>query len=290
MHTRVTVTVHPGSASRDWEAAARAAFAEFERLERIFSLFRPDSEIVNVNACAGLATAVSPDLLSALKLAITVAAETGGRLDPLVGRWTAPGYAGRGLPAASFAQIIIADAGDRVTLPPRSALDLNSLAKGLALDRALDAFGGNEPVIIEAGGDVVVRGLPPGKEAWEIGIRDPGRPAMIAAVLRVAGGAVCTSGDYFRGAAARAAGRHHLVDARDGRLARHPASLTVLAPSDVEADILSTAAFLLPAGDSSGFVECHAGAACLLIDNDGQIMASPRLAQALIKEHNLCLS
>jgi len=285
MHTRVTVTVHPGSASRDWAAAAREAFAEFVKLDAIFSLFRPDSEIVNVNACAGLATAVSPDLLAALKLAVAVAAETEGRFDPLVGRWTAPGQAGRGLPAAAFDQIIIDDAAARVTLPPRSALDLNSLAKGLALDRALAVFSGGESVIIEAGGDIAVKGLPPGKEAWEIGIRDPGRPGTIAAVLRVASGAVCTSGDYFRGAAARAAGRRHLVDARDGLLGRHPASLTVLAPAAVTADILSTAAFLMPPEETPGFVENHAGASCLSIDNDGRILASSRLAEALVKKH-----
>ena len=285
MHTRVTITVHPCSTSGDPAASARAAFAEFEKLEKIFSLFRPDSEIMNVNACAGLATAVSADLLAALKLAIAVAAETGGRFDPLVGCWTAPGYAGRGLPAAAFDQIVIDDAIARVTLPPRSVLDLNSVAKGLALDRALAAFSGDESVIIEAGGDVIFKGLPPGKEAWEIGIRDPGRPEKVAAVLRVARGAVCTSGDYFRGAAARAAGRAHLVDARDGRLALRPASLTVIAPSAVEADILSTAAFLMPPEAAPGFVENRAGAACLSIDNDGRILASSRLAEALIKNH-----
>ncbi|MFA6603688.1 MAG: FAD:protein FMN transferase [Patescibacteria group bacterium] len=282
MHTRVTVTVHPGSALRDWTASAAAAFAEFEKLEKVFSLFRPDSEIVTINACAGLATAVSPEFMSALKSALAVAAETGGRFDPLVGRFTAPGFVGRDLPAATFDQIVIDDASGRVTLPPRSVLDLNAIVKGLALDRALAAFADDAAVIIEAGGDLAVKRLPPGQDAWDIGIRDPRHPELIAAVIKTASGAVCTSGNYFRAAAARAVGREHLVDARDGRNGDRAGSLTVFAPSAAAADILSTAAFLLPPGEVPEFVESHAGAACLAIAADGEVQASPRLAAALI--------
>ncbi len=280
MGTRVTVTAHPVSPERDLAAAADAVFAVFVDLEQVFSLFRSDSEISRVNARAGEATKVSPRFLEALRYALALADETGGVFDPLVGALTAP----RRDPAAHrcrYQDVAVDPAAGVIRLPPGAVLDLNAVVKGLALDLALTAFGGTEALMIEAGGDIVVRGLPPGKPAWNIGIRDPRRPELVAAVLPVRSGAVCTSGDYFRGKEARDAGRAHLVDARDGRPAGDIASLTVLAPTAKAADALSTAAWLLPSREAPAFVERHDGAACLLIDAAGQIFAGARLRAML---------
>jgi len=277
MDTRVTVTAYPAGPGRDLSAAADRAFAVFAELERGFSLFLPDSEISRVNAASGSATRPSPLFLEVVEYALLLADETGGVFDPLVGSLTAPGLRTAGRRRAGYRDVSVDRASGTLILPPGATLDLNSVVKGLALDLSLRAFGGGEAVMIEAGGDIVVRGLPPGRASWDIGIRHPRRPEKVIAVLPVRSGAICTSGDYFRGSAARAAGRQHLVDALSGRPVGDIASLTVMAPTAKEADALSTAACLLPLREAAAFVERHDGAACLAIDAAGQVFAGGRM-------------
>jgi len=287
MDTRVTLTVHPGLGGCDRERLAEAIRGVFAGLEDVFSLFRPDSEIVRLNAAAGRPTAASDIFLRALRSALAMAEETGGVFDPLVGRLTAPGgaelAAGR---RPNWRQIAVDDVARTVTLPAGGVLDLNSAAKGLALDLAMEEvvrLGGEDAgAIIEAGGDIRVHGLPPGKGAWDIGIRDPFRVERVAAVLPVRSGAVCTSGNYFRSTSALAAGRRHLVDPRpDAGPSGDAASMTVLAPTAEQADILSTAAFLLPPREAAPFVERHAGCSCLFIDAAGGLFVSPSLKETI---------
>jgi thiamine biosynthesis lipoprotein len=66
----------------------------------------------------------------------------------------------------------------------------------------------------------------------------------LQAMLRFAGAAVCTSGDYERRSPGPGGG-HHLLDPRSGRPAEAAASVTVVAPTAMAADALGTAAFVL---------------------------------------------
>jgi thiamine biosynthesis lipoprotein len=278
MDTRVTVTAYPDESGRDLAESAARAFEVFAGLEQKFSLFRPDSELVRVNAAAGRKTAISTLFLDVVSHALSLAEETGGVFDPLVGRLTAPVTSGaRRATRPTFRQVEVDTAASCLTMPHGAVLDLNSVVKGLALDLACAAFGGDEALMIEAGGDIRLRGLPPGTSRWDIGIRDPHEPRRLAALLPVRSGAVCTSGDYFRSGPARTAGRHHLVNARNGRSSGDIVSMTVLAPTAKEADSLSTAAYLMPAQEAAAFVERHEGASCLFIDAAGQVFASRRL-------------
>jgi thiamine biosynthesis lipoprotein len=285
MDTRVTVTAYPDASGRDLAEAAALAFGVFAELEQRFSLFRPDSEIVRVNAAAGRKTEVSALFLETVSYALALADETGGVFDPLVGRLTTPVTSGaRRVTRPTFRQVEIDEAKSCLTTPPGAVMDLNSVVKGLALDLACAVFGGDEALMIEAGGDIRLRGLPPGKSRWDIGVRDPHEPRRLAALLPVRSGAVCTSGDYFRSGPARAAGRRHLVNARNGRPAGDIASMTVLAPTAKEADALSTAAYLMPTREAAAFVERHGNASCLFIDAAGQVFASSRLETVMASQ------
>ncbi len=280
MGTRVTLTVHAGSADLDRRAAA--AFAAFTDLEDRFSLFRPGSEISRINRAAGETVEVSRSFATMLGRALAAGESTGGLFSPFVGAVTAASH-GRPVPAAKRpAGLLFDGTACRLCLPKGAALDLNAIVKGSAIDAALARFGGDEPAMIEAGGDLLVRGDPPGREAWSIGVRDPADPRRVATVLRIRSGAVCTSGDYFR------RGRPHLVDPRTGRESGPSASVTVAAPTAEEADILSTAACFLEPAAAIEFVEAR-GAACLVIDRRGGVFAGPAMRE-LFAVKSLCSS
>ena len=114
------------------------------------------------------------------------------------------------------------------------SVDPTGLVKGWAVERAaalLEAAGARR-FLIDAGGDVVVRG-----GAWRVGIRHPRRRRRLAAVLALDDGAVATSGAYERGP--------HIVDPRTGRPATGALSVTVLGPDLGTADAYATAAFAM---------------------------------------------
>ena len=66
-------------------AASELLECELERIDRVASRFRSDSELSRLNAAAGTEVGVSVDLLEAVDVALAMAAATDGLVDPTVG-------------------------------------------------------------------------------------------------------------------------------------------------------------------------------------------------------------
>lgn len=113
--------------------------------------------------------------------------------------------------------------------------------KGWAVERAARALKElpETDFCLSAGGDMVCRTMIAIAPAWRIGIEDPLTPGRVLAVVPVRNGAIATSGLTHRGA--------HIVDARSGQTPTELASVTVIGPDLVWADIDATAAFALGA-------------------------------------------
>jgi len=216
--------------------------ALFDQWDRVFSRFRPDSELNSVNEAPSEFVAVSQLFARALTLALDAARRTDGLVDPTLGTAIeAAGYDrdfaeladdGRRLsPAVAGGWRHVRVAGRLVFRHPGTKLDLNSVVKGLAVDAALGLIAGDAYVV--AGGDVAVRG------AADIGL--PGGGALL---LR--NGGLATSGTTKRRWLRAGEVQHHLIDPRTGRPSRSRwTEVTVAAGSCLEADIAAKAAFLL---------------------------------------------
>ena len=70
----------------DLEAARAAVERLLDDVDRAYSRFRPDSELARVQAEPGRATPVGPLLWDAITTAFAVARDTGGAVDPTIGR------------------------------------------------------------------------------------------------------------------------------------------------------------------------------------------------------------
>ncbi|MDQ6747821.1 MAG: FAD:protein FMN transferase [Candidatus Dormibacteraeota bacterium] len=117
-------------------------------------------------------------------------------------------------------------------------LDPSGLVKGWSIDRGaqvLETFGLRN-FCINAGGDVLARGVASPGAPWRVGIRHPGPEKTVVAVVAASGLAVATSGEYERGAHIRGAG-----GARPSGLL----SMTVVGPDLTFADAYATAAFAM---------------------------------------------
>lgn len=251
-------TAPPSLVATDCEDAVARAFAWFRHVEAACSRFEPESELCRLTRCPGVAVQASPLLFQAVRLAVQVAAVSGGAFDPAVGsRMEARGFdrnyrtGGRqrsGIrpdAAGCWRDVELDEHAQTITLRRPLLLDLGGLAKGLAIDLALRELAGFPGGAVEAGGDLAVRGVSVRGGPWRIGVRHPRRSDALYTWLDVGDGAVCTSGDYERRAPCGADGGGHHLDGRTGRVASEVASCTVVAPNAVLADALGTAATVL---------------------------------------------
>jgi thiamine biosynthesis lipoprotein len=224
------------------EAELEAVGLLFEKLERTFSRFRPDSELNRVNAATAEFAAVSPLFARVLTLALDAAARTDGLVDPTLGAAIeAAGYdrdfgelTDDGRPPAPTVQGSwrhVRVAGQLVFRYPGTKLDLNCVVKGLAIDAALEQLAGDG--FVAAGGDVAVHG------AAVVGLPGGGS-------LTLRDGGLATSGTTRRRWLRGGEVQHHLIDPRTGRPSTSPWSeVTVAAGSCLEADVAAKVAFLL---------------------------------------------
>ena len=261
MGTAITIRVighgtEPVARERRGRAVERA-IEWFRVIEKTCTRFDEQSELRQLSATVGKPFRASPLLFQSVRFAVEVAAETGGAFDPTVGqRMEARGFnreyrSGQAVssgaatvPAASYRDVQIDAARGTITLRRPLTLDLGAVAKGFAVDLAARELAVLENFSIDAGGDLFLRGHNAGGEPWSVGIRHPRAPGQLIRKLRLSNTAVCTSGDYERRSPVTV-GDHHLMDPRTGRTSTQAASVTVLAPSAMMADVLATAAFVL---------------------------------------------
>jgi thiamine biosynthesis lipoprotein ApbE len=162
--------------------------------------------------------------------------------------------------------------GGAISARLRGGLNVDALGKAFIIDRAATAARRGAPalhgLLLDVGGDIVIAGT-----TCRIGVANPRAGhdnAPPLTVLTVANAAVATSGGYER--------TGHLYDPRSGERATGACSATVVAPDCVTANALSTAACVLPPGDSLAFVESVRGAACLIVAGDGREYRSAGLS------------
>jgi thiamine biosynthesis lipoprotein len=268
MDTVVTLRIYQGD-GQQIDQAVEAAFAEIKRLEGILSIWVADSDISKINENAGRGpVSVNPETWQAILGIQDLSRLTGGAFDITIGAvmrlWDfqspqpqmPPEEAIRRNLALIGAQQVLLDSSlSRIGLRHRgAAIDLGGAAKGYAVDRAVEVLKewGIGAAVVDAGGDIGLLGQKPGGEPWKIGIRHPRDSGTTIEVIEVDSGAVATSGDYERYFIQDGVRYHHILDPRTGLPARHAVSVTILARTALEADILSTAVFVL--GPEKGMI------------------------------------
>lgn len=276
MGTRVNITVYSNKPQSDLIEQVNRAFFVFQALEQHFSIYSGKSEISFINHHSGKTVKTTGQMLELVQYAIELAKDTNGIFNPLVGIATSKNGQDKKIDAHSFHDIKIDPQHSIICIPAGTALDLNSLVKGLAIDEAMACLH-EDNAMIEAGGDILVKGLPPCFNSWQIGIRNPQDPAKIITVIKLRSGAVCTSGGYFRKEQAREENRFHLINPQNNLEQNIAASMTVVAPTARQADSLSTAAYFMGIDEAAAYIEKHQNTSCLMIDLNNEIYMSPRM-------------
>ncbi len=161
---------------------------------------------------------------------------------------------------------------------PLLQLDVGAVAKGYAAEVVAKMLLGSDmpSFILSAGGNVRVGEKPQdGRKAWGIGIQDPDGALLntgdIVETFFLTGMSVVTSGDYQRYYTVDGKNYHHLIDPDTLMPGEHFRAVSILTEDSGMADMLSTAAYLMPYEESRAFVESLDGVEALWILPDGSI-------------------
>ena len=254
----------------------------FSEWEQTLSRFLPDSELSQLNQQAGTPLAASDLLYDVLATALTAARATEGVYDlALLDQLIQLGYDRTfdDLPKVRFDPIIPGEPGGRwrgikvdpirrsVTLPSGIKLDFGGIAKGMAVDAALEHLHqkGINSALVNAGGDLAVLGLPHIADQWPVAV--PGREQFWA--IPLVSGAIATSGIAHRHWWQGKTLRHHILDPRTGLPAQSDLwSVTVVADRCEQAEVAAKVAFILGSGPGADFLRTHRIAG-LLVHEDG---------------------
>jgi len=153
-------------------------------------------------------------------------------------------------------------------------LDLGGIAKGYAIDKAIEAAQrcGAIGAMVDIGGDVRCFGLPPeGKDHWLIGLQDPNSAIEgfegggLLLVLKVTNAAVATSGDYQQFVLIEGKRYSHIMDRRTGTSAEGLSSVTIIADNATDADALATSVSVMGAEKGLVLIENLPGTEAMLI-------------------------
>lgn len=226
---------------------------EIERLENIFSLHRANSAIRRLNH-HGTIDHAAPELVEVLKIALQLSQASEGAFDPTIQPLWQRLYFAETLPAAGelaalrrridYRSVRI-DGTSIYFAKPGTQITLNGLAQGFITDRVTALFRDNglNDVLVELG-ETYASGRNPALRPWTIALRKPGS-VDTARTIALENQALATSGGY--GTPFTVSSKlHHLINARTGLSEHSIGSVSVIAPSAVLADGLSTTLALLP--------------------------------------------
>jgi thiamine biosynthesis lipoprotein len=150
-----------------------------------------------------------------------------------------------------------------IEVEPGFRLDLGGIAKGYAADRAAAILAPAGPCLVDAGGDIALRGRP-----WPIGVETP--DGMLT--LELSAGGLATSGRDRRHWTRGADEQHHLIDPATGRPAEGDLlRVTVAARSAAEAEVQAKQLFLAGAAAAVEQAGEHALRA-VLVTRDGRTL------------------
>jgi thiamine biosynthesis lipoprotein len=282
--TAVNVTVVHPSADHA-HRMIEDAFAEFERLESIFSRYRAGTAVSRLNRDGVVADAPS-ELVEVMTRALDYSRLSGGAFDVTV----APVL---NLYVSRFAKTDVPPAEDEITAAlalvgwqgvriegstialerPGMAVTMDGIAKGFIVDHAVAVLmrEGADRVMVEAGGDMSTTGGD--DDPWRIGIQDPHDLHGTLGVLQLRGEALASSGDYMQYFTPDRR-LNHIIDPRTGRSPEQSSGTTIRAPKAIDADAVSTSVFVLGPVEGIALLDRLDGVEGMLVTKTGEQVTS----------------
>lgn len=276
--TSFDMSVTAASEAEAWLAMS-AARMEIDRLDKILSMWRTDSEIAALNNAPNMT--VSSDLYEVIAASEYWRARTGGAFDARLGAVEAAWRnSDDAAPADLIALANAAQAAPRldgatraIMRPDGVTFAPDGVAKGYVIDRALEAARRIAPqaesMTINLGGDIRVSGAP-----QRIGVADPANLSDNAAplmTLLLKDCAIATSGRGARDITIGGKAYAHTFTPASGAPVGHVMSASVVAPRAADADALATAFNVMAPDEAIALADSMPGVEALIATADGAL-------------------
>jgi thiamine biosynthesis lipoprotein len=270
----------------------------FEEWEQVLSRFRYDSELTLLNQIHERPVQVSETLWNVLQAARHAEHFTDGLVTPtLLDAIIEAGYdrpfdvlphlspyAADAISAdpQPLTAIAVDDTTRTVILPSHMSLDFGGIAKGWAAHQAMKRLQFEGPALVNAGGDIAVSGPRADGNPWPIGVTNPFQRQDEMETLFLTACGVATSGKDRRRWTRNGILQHHIIDPSTNQPAETDLlTVTVVAPTVLEAEAAAKAAFILGSRVGLEWIEARPRLAAIFILEDGQVLYSRKMEEFL---------
>ncbi len=280
------------SSQKDPGLILEAVLREFHRIDQKFSVTNEKSMIWRINHSAD-PVQVDEETAFVIERSLALARATEGAFDPALGNLISLWGFDRisdtqfqpAIPSNAQIQEALEKSGyehirlekDVVILDKGVKLDLGGVVKGYAIDRGISIAKEMDPDAtgyINAGRDIGIIGPKFGGDYWSIAVQDPrGESGEYIDLVYLKKGTIVTSGDYERFFIVDGVRYHHIINPKTGYPVRDTISTTVISPDAMDADALSTAAFVLGSEFSAMLLPVLGGQG-LFVDSKQAIITS----------------
>lgn len=257
-----------------YEQILQKAFNRIKNIENKMSINTDKSEVLSISQKSGNSyVKVSDDTFHVIRKGKEYSIISNGNFDisigPLVKLWgIGTDYAKvpseeeihSVLPLINYNNVLLDNTKKKVLLKEKDMLiDLGAIAKGYAADEASKILKSNgvEHAIINLGGNILTIGNNPNGSPWNIGIQNPfSARGNIIGSLKVIDKSIVTSGIYERYIENQEKKYHHILNPKTGYPYENDiAGITIITPSSLDADALSTITFSKGVSEGMSFIE-----------------------------------
>lgn len=290
MDTIIEITVY----GTNREVAVKAAFDEFARIQAICDRFNPDSQVSEINQMAGISpVVVDGTLIEIINHSIKLSDKLDGAFDITIGALTAVwGIGHKGdfvpsqeeidkiLPLVNYRNIVI-DGNSVFLSKPGMKLDLGGVAKGYALNKAIETLKayGMQSAFVNAGGDIRVIGTKPDGAPWRVGVQHPRKKdELIAKLSLTEWDTLETSGDYQRFYIKDGRRYAHILNPNTGNQPPDLASVTLIyQDTAANSNIASSGILALGLERGQQVLKRFPGVEAMFVTTSGQVVVTPGL-------------
>ena len=274
----------------------RIAIEEVQRIERLLTTFKEDSQTNLINRFAGIEPVkVDPEVFRLISRSIRISELTQGAFDISYGSidkslWnfdTAmpslpdPQTARKLVRLINYRNIILDESASTIFLKNKGMrIGFGGIGKGYAADcakKVLQEAGINHGVV-NAAGDLVVWGTQPNGKKWTAGIADPNNKNEIFSSVELDDLAIATSGDYEKYAIINGNRYSHTIDPKTGLPVRGIKSVTVIAPSAELADALTTPVMVMGRKAGLNLINQLPKVECIIVTDNNQVFTSKNIS------------
>ncbi|MFT6188858.1 MAG: thiamine biosynthesis lipoprotein [Oleispira sp.] len=232
------------------------AWTEVKRIEQKFSRYRDDNIIFEINTSQGKAIEIDEETYRLLTFSDQCFQASEGLFDITSGvlRKVWAFHSNAVIPSQAEIEELLPLVGwqnvkwdaNSIQLKPMMELDFGGIGKEYAADRVLLLLteSHRQPYLVNLGGDIATNGALFPEHEWRVGI-EAISDKLVDNVLKVQEGAIATSGDSRRYLLSNGIRYSHILNPQTGwPIKNAPHSMTIMAPSCVQAGMLSSLALL----------------------------------------------